>query len=88
MPAKAKFVWETLRLTPGLDQTRFPAEGRLLMHVKSNAVAGRTFVALAEVNQFLLHWEKTVADVRIHGTTKRQVAELFHREKPSLRPLP
>ncbi len=30
MPAKAKLVWETLRLTPGLEQTRFPAEGRLL----------------------------------------------------------
>jgi transposase len=57
-------------------------------YVKSNAVAGRTFAALAEVNQFLLHWEKTVADVRIHGTTKRQVAELFHLEKPCLTPLP
>jgi hypothetical protein len=30
MPAKANLVWETLRLTPALDQTRFPAEGRLL----------------------------------------------------------
>ncbi len=30
MPAKAKLVWETLRLSPGLDQARFPAEGRLL----------------------------------------------------------
>lgn len=57
-------------------------------YVKSNAVAGRQFVALAEVNQFLWHWEKTVADVRIHGTTKRQVAELFHWEKSFLTPLP
>jgi hypothetical protein len=29
-----------------------------------------------------------VADVRIHGTTKRQVAEVFHLEKPFLTPLP
>ena len=57
-------------------------------YVKNNALAGRTFAALAEVNQFLLHWEKTVADGRIHGTTKRQVAELFHLEKPFLTPLP
>ncbi|MGE5176974.1 MAG: hypothetical protein ACM3JJ_11435, partial [Hyphomicrobiales bacterium] len=30
MPAKAAFVWETLRLAPGLDQARFPADGALL----------------------------------------------------------
>ena len=57
-------------------------------YVKNNALAGRTFAALAEVNACLLHWEKTVADVRIHGTTKRQVAELFQLEKPCLTPLP
>ena len=57
-------------------------------YVKNNAMAGRKFAALAEVNQFLLHWEKTVADVRIHGTTKRQVAERFALEKPLLTPLP
>jgi hypothetical protein len=43
---------------------------------------------LAALNQFLAHWEKTVADVRIHGTTKRQVAELFALEKAVLQPLP
>jgi len=57
-------------------------------YVKNNAMASRKFAALAEVNQFLLNWEKAVADVRIHGTTKRQVAELFQLEKPLLTPLP
>jgi len=57
-------------------------------YVKNNALAGRKFTALSEVNAFLLHWEKTVADVRIHGTTKRQVAELFRLEKPFLTSLP
>jgi transposase len=52
------------------------------------ALACRKFGSLAELNQWLAHWEKTVADVRIHGTTKRQVAELFHLEKPSLIRLP
>jgi len=57
-------------------------------YVKNNALAGRKFATLAEVNQFLLHWEKTVADRRIHGTTKCQVAERFQWEKPFLTPLP
>ena len=57
-------------------------------YVKDNALAGRKFATLAEVNQFLLHWEKTVADVRIHGTTKCQVAERFGLEQPCLTPLP
>jgi len=57
-------------------------------YVKENALAGRTFVSLAAQNQFLAHWEKTIADLRIHGTTKRQVAQLFSQEKPLLLPLP
>jgi integrase-like protein/Mu transposase-like protein len=57
-------------------------------YVKENALAGRTFASLAAQNQFLAHWEKTIADLRIHGTTKRQVAQLFSQEKPLLLPLP
>jgi transposase len=57
-------------------------------YVKDNALAGRKFESLAAINLHLANWEKTVADVRIHGTTKRQVAELFRREKPLLLPLP
>ena len=30
MPAKARLVWETLRLTPALEQSRFPKPGELL----------------------------------------------------------
>ena len=57
-------------------------------YVKDNALAGRKFASLAALNLFLAQWERTVADVRIHGTTKRQVAELFSVEKPLLLPLP
>jgi transposase len=57
-------------------------------YVKGNALAGRKFGSLAELNRHLADWEKTVADRRIHGTTKRQVAELFGLERPSLLPLP
>lgn len=57
-------------------------------YVKGNGLLARKFSSLAQVNQFLLDWEKTVADQRIHGTTKRQVAELFLLEKPFLTRLP
>jgi hypothetical protein len=56
--------------------------------MKSNLLAGRTVVSLAEENQLLANWESTVADLRIHGTTKQQVAQLFLEEQKALRPLP
>lgn len=59
-----------------------------IRYIKENALAGRKFSSLAELNLALAHWEKTVADLRIHGTTKRQVAQLFAVEKPALQPLP
>jgi hypothetical protein len=57
-------------------------------YVKSNGLAGRHFESLAQLNAALAQWEKTVADQRIHGTTKRQVAALFALEQAALRPLP
>jgi hypothetical protein len=45
--------------------------------------------SLDEQNHFLLDWEQTVADTRIHGTTRRQVGTHFlSAERPSLQPLP
>ena len=40
---------------------------------QNNAVKGRSFTSLIEQNQFLSDWERTVADTRIHGTTRQQV---------------
>jgi transposase len=58
-------------------------------YVKGNALKGRTFSSLAEQNRHLLTWEATVADTRIHGTTRRQVKEVFEQaEKPALLPMP
>jgi len=59
-----------------------------IKYVKENALAGRKFESLAAVNEFLIQWERTVADLRIHGTTKCQVVKLFCAEKPALQPLP
>jgi transposase len=58
-------------------------------YVQSNALRGRTFVSLTAQNEFLLHWETSVADCRIHGTTRRQVGVVFREvERAVLRPLP
>jgi hypothetical protein len=44
---------------------------------------------VAEQNRFLAEWESTVADTRIHGTTRKQVGKVFAEvEKPALLPLP
>ena len=58
-------------------------------YVKDNALKGRTFKSLAELNAHLLHWEEQVADQRIHGTTRKQVAAVFEQqEKAALHLLP
>jgi transposase len=58
-------------------------------YVKGNALKGHVFASLAAENEHLGHWEHTVADTRIHGTTRRQVKQAFEElERPALRPLP
>lgn len=56
---------------------------------QENALKGHSFESLAAENLHLLNWENQVADKRIHGTTKQQVAKVFNEvEKPRLLPLP
>lgn len=58
-------------------------------YVQDNALKGRRFTSLEEENRFLLDWELTVADTRIHGTTRRQVGNHFADvERAALLPLP
>jgi transposase len=58
-------------------------------YVQSNALKARRFTKLEEQNAFLLDWELTVADTRIHGTTRRQVGKHFTDvERAALLPLP
>jgi transposase len=57
--------------------------------VQNNALKGRQFASLAAENRHLLHWEATVADTRIHGTTRQQVGKVFTEvERPALLTLP
>jgi len=46
-------------------------------YVQENALRGRGFDTLGAENAYLTHWESRVADLRIHGTTKKQVREVF-----------
>jgi hypothetical protein len=58
-------------------------------YVQENALQGRTFPSVDAQKQFLRHWEQTVADTRIHGTTRQQVGKVFGAvERPALLPLP
>lgn len=62
---------------------------RGVAYVQDNALKGRSFASLEEQNRYLLNWESTVADTRIHGTTRQQVGKMFVEvEKPALSPLP
>lgn len=58
-------------------------------YVQENALKGKTFEGLSDQNAHLDHWEKTVADTRIHGTTKKHVGQAFNDiEKAALGQLP
>lgn len=58
-------------------------------YVKDNALKGRSFPSLQDENVFLKEWEGSVADTRIHGTTRLQVGKLFIEvERPALLRLP
>jgi transposase len=62
---------------------------RSVGYVKSNALKGHVFKSLEEENAHLQTWETTVADTRIHGTTRRQVGKMFLEvERSALQRLP
>ena len=78
--------------TPLPTQPRTPQENgkqeRSGGYVKGNALKGRTFDSLDAQNAFLRHWNRTIARLRIHGTTRRQVWTHFVEvEQSALQPL-
>jgi transposase len=57
-------------------------------YVKTNALKGRRFDTLDAQNTCLRHWNRTIARLRIHGTTRRQVWTHFVEvEQRALQPL-
>src|SRR5258707_3301294 len=72
---------------PGKPEHKGKVE-RGVAYLRNNALKGRRFRSLAEENLFLQRWEVSIADKRIHGTTRKQVAACFEEERPHLQPLP
>jgi transposase len=57
-------------------------------YAQENALRGMKFGGLQSQNEHLRHWEAHVADLRIHGTIKKQVKKQFEEiERPTLQPL-
>jgi transposase len=57
-------------------------------YIKKNFLAGLELGDFAALNPAARQWLDTVANVRIHGSTKRSPVELFQAEKSRLKPLP
>jgi transposase len=57
-------------------------------YVKRNAIAGREFASWEALSAWLVEWQRTVADVRVHGTTGEKPIVRFERDEAAkLRPL-
>jgi transposase len=61
---------------------------RPFRYIRQDFFLGRTFRNLDDLNAQLADWLATVANVRVHATTRRVVAEAFAEEKPKLQDLP
>jgi hypothetical protein len=67
----------------GLD----PRVERPFRYVREDFFFGGRFRDLEDRNAQLRQWLDTVANVRVHGTTRRVVADHFAEEHPSLQGL-
>jgi hypothetical protein len=61
---------------------------RPFRYIRQDFFLGRTFRNLDDLNTQLADWLATVANVRVHATTQRVVAEAFAEEKSKLQELP
>jgi transposase len=61
---------------------------RPFSYIRQDFFLGRTFRNLDDLNGQLVEWLDGVANVRVHGTTQRIIAEAYAAEKPELQALP
>jgi transposase len=57
-------------------------------YVKKNFLAGLDIADFSMLAPAVKHWLDTVANVRVHGETRKTPVELWQSEKPYLNPLP
>lgn len=55
-------------------------------YVKRNFLPGRVFVDIVDFTEQLAEWNASVADTRVHGTTREVPLIRFDRERPHLLP--
>ena len=72
---------------PRSPQTKGKIE-RQFDYVEKNLLNGRTFRSLEHLNEVTRWWLANVADVRVHGTTKKRPIDAYAEELPHLLPLP
>jgi transposase len=72
---------------PRRPETKGKVE-RPFFYVETSLLNGRTFRSLEHLNEATRWWLSQVADVRIHGTTKKRPIDAFAEEQPHLLPLP
>ena len=70
------------------DSNRKGTVENTVKHTQDTALKGRRFDSIDAQNDWLMHWEERWAAQRIHGRSKRQVAQMFAEEIPYLEPLP
>ena len=70
------------------DANRKGTVENAVKYTQNTGLKGRRFKSIELQNDWLRHWEKRWASVRIHGRAKRQVQEMFEEEKPYLAQLP
>ena len=61
---------------------------RPFRYIREDFFLARSFRNLDDLNTQLRHWLDTVANPRVHATTRRVVNEAFAEERAALRPLP
>jgi transposase len=61
---------------------------RPFRYIREDFFLGRSFRDLEDLNRQFRQWLDQVANVRVHATTRRVVAEHFAEERPKLQPLP
>jgi transposase len=72
---------------PGHPERRGKVE-RPFAYLEADFLRGRTFASWDDLNAQGRAWLDTVANVRVHGTTRRRVDEAYAEERPCLIALP
>ena len=57
-------------------------------YVKKNLLAGLEITDFSQLNPIARQWLDEIANVRVHGETRRRPVEMFEEERPHLQPLP